>query len=234
MNYEYEFFGGSKGNVARLYIDYASFSLAQTNGVTSTLTGCTIKENFYGGGSLGAVVGNVISTLTNCTVFGNVFGAGYSVDIPTVTVRNTGGWSDGSSDVVPYYNNSTAIYEEPIWQAEVTYTWDKQSVSDGGNALVADGLKIKTNDSLDDLAAVTGNVTLTLNGTTKVGYDEDGNPVDGGGNVYGGGEESAVKGAGNKVTVNLSGNTEVYGDVFGGGDEGVVEGSTEVNIGTNP
>ena len=234
VNYEYEFFGGSKGNVARLYIDYASFSLAQTNGVTSTLTGCTIKENFYGGGSLGAVVGNVISTLTNCTVFGNVFGAGYSVDIPTVTVRNTGGWSDGSSDVVPYYNNSTAIYEEPIWQAEVTYTWDKQSVSDGGNALVADGLKIKTNDSLDDLAAVTGNVTLTLNGTTKVGYDEDGNPVDGGGNVYGGGEESAVKGAGNKVTVNLSGNTEVYGDVFGGGDEGVVEGSTEVNIGTNP
>ena len=98
------------------------------------------------------------------------------------------------------------------------------------NALVDDGLKIKTNDSLDDLGAVTGNVTLTLNGTTKVGYDEDGNPVDGGGNVYGGGEASAVKGSGHTVTVNLGGSTTVLGDVFGGGDQGEVEGSTKVNI----
>ena len=73
MNYEYEFFGGSKGNVARLYIDYASFSLAQTNNVTSTLTGCTVLENFYGGGSLGAVAGDATSELTDCTVKGNVF-----------------------------------------------------------------------------------------------------------------------------------------------------------------
>lgn len=225
VNYEYEFFGGSKGNVARLYIDYASFSLAQTNGVTSTLTGCTIKENFYGGGSLGAVMGDATSTLTNCTVLGKVFGAGYSVDIPTVNVRNLGGWS-----VVPYYNNSTAVFEEPIWQSEVTYTWDTQSVSVGNNALVDDGLKIKTNESLEGLGAVTGNVTLTLNGTTKVGYDEDGNPVDGGGNVYGGGEASAVKGSGHTVTVNLGGSTTVLGDVFGGGDQGEVEGSTKVNI----
>ena len=225
VNYEYEFFGGSKGNVARLYIDYASFSLAQTNGVTSTLTGCTIKENFYGGGSLGAVMGDATSTLTNCTVLGKVFGAGYSVDIPTVNVRNLGGWS-----VVPYYNNSTAVFEEPIWQSEVTYTWDTQSVSVGNNALVDDGLKIKTNESLEGLGAVTGNVTLTLNGTTKVGYDEDGNPVDGGGNIYGGGEASAVKGSGHTVTVNLGGSTTVLGDVFGGGDQGEVEGSTKVNI----
>ena len=214
VNYEYEFFGGSKGNVARLYIDYASFSLAQTNGVTSTLTGCTIKENFYGGGSLGAVMGDAISTLTNCTVLGNVFGAGYSVNVPTVTVRNTGGWS-----VVPYYNNSTAIYEEPIWQSEVTYTWDTQSVSSGSNALVDDGFKIKTNESLVGLGAVTGNVTLTLNGSTNVT-----------GNVFGGGDASAVIGSGNSVTVNLKGNTTVNGDVFGGGNKGIVEGTATVNI----
>jgi len=214
VNYEYEFFGGSKGNVGRLYIDYASFSLAQTNNVSSTLTGCKVLENFYGGGSLGAVAGNATSILTDCTVLGNVFGAGYSVDIPTVTVRNTGGWS-----VTPYYNNSTAIYEEPIWQSEVTYTWDHQSVSDGSNALVNDGLKIKTNESLDDLGAVTGNVTLTLNGSTNVT-----------GNVYGGGDASAVKGSDKKVIVNLQGSTQVGGNVFGGGNEGIVEGSTTVNI----
>ena len=225
VNYEYEFFGGAKGNVARLYIDYASFSLAQTNNVSSTLNKCTVLENFYGGGSLGAVVGDATSTLTDCTVLGNVFGAGYSVDIPTVKVRNTGGWS-----VVPYYNNSTAIYEEATWQPEVTYTWDNQSVSSGSNALVDDGLKIKTNDSLDDLGAVNGNVILTLKGTTKVGYDEEGNPVAGGGHVYGGGDASAVKGSGNSVTVNLKGNTTVNGDVFGGGNKGIVEGTATVNI----
>ena len=214
VNYEYEFFGGSKGNVARLYIDYASFSLAQTNGVTSTLTACTIKENYYGGGSLGAVVGDAISTLTNCTVLGNVFGAGYSVNVPTVTIRNTGGWS-----ITPYYNNSTAIYEEPSWQSEVTYTWDTQSVSSGSNALVDDGLKIKTNESLEGLGAVTGNVTLTLNGSTNVT-----------GNVFGGGDASAVIGSGNSVTVNLKGNTTVNGDVFGGGNKGIVEGTATVNI----
>lgn len=214
VDYEYEFFGGSKGNVARLYIHYASFSLAQTNGVKSTLTGCTIKENFYGGGSFGAVVGDATSILTDCKVEGNVFGAGYSVNIPTVTVRNTGGWS-----VVPYYNTSTAVYEEPTWQDVVVYTWDNQSVSNGGQALVDDGLKIKTNESLVGLGTVTGNVKLTLKGSTKVT-----------GNVYGGGEASAVKGLDKTVTVNLQGTTNVLGNVFGGGDQGKVEGSTTVNI----
>ena len=214
VDYEYEFFGGSKGNVARLYIDYASFSLAQTNNVSSTLTNCTINQNYYGGGSLGAVAGNAESTLTNCTILGNVFGAGYSVDIPTVQVRNAGGWS-----IVPYYNNSTALYEEPSWPATNIYTWDKQSVSDKGAALVNDGYKIKTNESLDDLGAVTGNVTLTLNGSTTVA-----------GNVYGGGDESAVKGANNTITVHIQDDVDIEGNVFGGGNKGLVEGSTEVNI----
>ena len=152
--------------------------------------------------------------MTNCTVLGNVFGAGYSVNVPTVTIRNTGGWS-----ITPYYNNSTAIYEEPSWQSEVTYTWDTQSVSSGSNALVDDGLKIKTNESLEGLGAVTGNVTLTLNGSTNVT-----------GNVFGGGDASAVIGSGNSVTVNLKGNTTVNGDVFGGGNKGIVEGTATVNI----
>ena len=40
-------------NVARLFIDFVSFSLATTYDVTSNLTGCVINENFYGGGNLG-------------------------------------------------------------------------------------------------------------------------------------------------------------------------------------
>ena len=218
VNYEYEFFGGSKGNVARLYIDYASFSLAKTKNVSSTLTGCKVLENFYGGGSLGAVDGDATSVLTDCTVMGNVFGAGYSVLIPTVRVRNTGGWS-----VVPYYNNSTAIYEKPIWQDEVVYTWDNQSVTSGSQALVDDGHKIKTNEPLDGLGAVSGNVTLTLKGSTTVGTQGDSNT----GNVFGGGDESAVTG---NTTVKLEEGTTVLGNVYGGGNEGPVGGNSEVII----
>ena len=46
-------------------------------------------------------------------------------------------------------------------------------------------------------------------------------------NVYGGGN---LAGVGGNTTVNLQGNTEIYGNVFGGGNKGVVSGSTTVNI----
>ena len=230
VNYEYEFFAGTAGNVHRLYLWYASFSLAKTNDVTSLLTGCTVNNNFYGGGSLGAVSGDVKSTLTDCTVLGNVFGAGYSVNTPTVDVRSL---RANPYAPEPKYNTATGVYEEGIPPANVSFTWSHATVANGGAALDesdSNNLIIKTNESLEGLGAVTGNVTLILNGTTKVGYDEDDNPVSGGGNVYGGGEESAVLGAGHTVTVNLQGNTKVKGDVFGGGNEGDVEGSTEVKI----
>ena len=86
-------------------------------------------------------------------------------------------------------------------------------------------------NSLDNLGAVLNNVTLTLGGDSKVGTE--GNPETG--NVYGGGDASAVKkkdgvaDSGN-TTVILQGNAEVLGNVFGGGNEGLVEGSATVNI----
>ena len=232
VNYEYEFFGGSAGNVHRLYLWYASFSLAQTNNVTSVLTGCTVKNNFYGGGSLGAVSGDATSTLTDCTIMGNVYGAGYSVSIPTVDVRPL-----RSNPYIPEpkYNTSTGVYEEGYPPANVSFTWSNVTVANNNFALDesdANNLIIKTNESLTGLGAVTGNVTLTLNGST-VGTEGDTTGTKG--NVYGGGEESAVKkkegvtSSGN-TTVNLKGSTEVYGNVFGGGNEGLVEGSTTVNI----
>ena len=72
---------------------------------------------------------------------------------------------------------------------------------------------------------VTGNVTLTIDGTTTVAES-----------VYGGGEESAVNkkdgvtDSGN-IIVTLKDNAQVYGNVFGGGNKGLVEGSATVNIG---
>lgn len=77
-------------------------------------------------------------------------------------------------------------------------------------------------------AMVVAAMTL-LAGSTATAEDTSTGPTVHG-NVYGGGDASAVIGSGNSVTVNLKGNTTVNGDVFGGGNEGLVEGSTEVNI----
>ena len=236
VGYEYEFFGGSTGNVARMYTKYASFSLAKVNDVTSTLTGCKVLNNYYGGGSLGAVAGTVTSTLTDCTVNGNVFGAGYSVNMPTVDVFNTGGFI-----TAPHYNETTALFENVELPGTVTYTWASGTVANNGAALVdVDNTHtIITNETTTGLGSVNGNVNLTITGTDGKGsvIGTVGNPDTG--NVYGGGDQSSVTpsivnnqpvaNTGN-TTVTLAGNTEVLGDVFGGGNNGEVNGSATVKI----
>lgn len=223
VGYEYEFFGGSTGNVARLYTQYASFSLAQVNDVTSTLTNCTVLENYYGGGSLGAVIGNATSTLTNCTINGSVFGAGYSVKMPTVEVFRTGGFV-----TPPNYNTTTALYEKVETPAVDTFTWAHGTVADKGAALNDGNLTIITNESTSGLGAVSGNVQLTLDGNTVVGTETSPGVLKAGtGNVYGGGDESAVNG---NTTVILEDGATVLGNVYGGGNNGTVGGSSSVTI----
>lgn len=227
IGYEYEFFAGSSGNVARLYIQKVSFSLAQTNNVSSTLTDCTVLNNFYGAGKLGKVAGDVTSTLTDCKVKGNVFGAGYSATKDDVEVLNLGGFTPTHN-----YNQTTGIYELGEFPGKVTYTWKQVNSISGGNQCLETGTDgnnyIKTTANLDksNLGSVDGDVTLTINGNSVIGTQGDTTK----GNVFGGGEASYVTGADHTVTVNLQGNAEVLGNVFGGGDSGVVEGSTVVNI----
>ena len=211
--YEYEFFGGSGGNVARLYLKYASFSLAQTNNVSSTLTDCTVTGNYYGGGSLGKVAGNVTSVLTNCNVHGYVLGAVEADTVPTAHVSNSGGFNPE-----PHYNETTGVYEPEGFPASVDFTWTHvQSLSNKTQAL--DGTAIKTTEDLSALGTVSGHVTLTIDGSSRV-Y----------GSVYGGGESSDVTGVDKNVTVTLSGNTTIDHDVFGGGNRGKVEGNAQVII----
>jgi hypothetical protein len=243
IDYQYIPMSNNTQSVARLFVDHVSFSLATTYDVTSKLTGCTIKKdklgnldlsvsdkrlgNFFGGGSLGKVVGPVKSTLTNCTVEGNVFGAGYSaskpkVDVMTQTFQNP-----------PKYDKNLGAYLEaelPATMAE--YEWmplpaNSTTYVDNNKHI----LYTKAEDlEKSNLGSVNGDVTLTLttSGTNKttIGIGSDNTT----GNVYGGGDASYVTGSTHKVTVNLQGNTEVLGNVFGGGNEGLVEGSTEVNI----
>ena len=232
ISYEYEHFEGSSTNtVGRFYVNYASLSTAQTNNVFSTLTGCTITGNFYGGGSLGKVSGNATSILENCTVNGSVFGAGYSATAPTADVFPAEGFTNHVATPEelnrPRYNSTTGMFEKGTYPDPVEYTW---SNTYGGNtsstSLVEnnEGNWIHTNVPISGLGTVEGNVILTLKGSTTVS-----------GSVYGGGDESAVKvkegvaDSGN-ITVTLAGNTAVTGNVYGGGNEGEVEGSTTVNI----
>lgn len=233
-DYEYMFFSGAadKQKVARFYINYATLSLAETQNVSSTLTGCTLG-NFYGGGKLGAVKGNVNSTLTDCTVTGNVFGSGFSAEVPTCKVMPLAPFV-----VVPSYNNDAGVFndEQVSYPQEVEYIWKHADAVSTGNEFEDDAEGnhyILTTENLDNLGAVLGNSTLTIAGNTVVNGD-----------VYGGGAKSST--AENKiVTVNIDGGT-IKGNVYGGGmgdlaslatraethaDIAVTEGRTEVHIG---
>lgn len=222
--YEYELFAGSSGNVGRLYLRYASFSLAKCNNVTSTLTDCIVTGNFYGGGSLGIVVGDVTSILNSCTVNGSVYGAGFSASIPSASIMATGGFTLNGSAINPRFNETTGVYEKADLPATTDYTWTHVgSLTNGTQTLTDDGFTVKTTEALgvDVLGSVEGNITLTIGGSSIIGTAGNSET----GNVFGGGEESAVKG---NTNVLLKGNTHVRGNVYGGGNRGAVTGNTSV------
>lgn len=252
-NFKYEFIpmsGGMGNNVARIMINYVGFSLATTHNVTSTLTGCVVNNNLYGGGKLGKVAGILETTLTNCTVRGNVFGAGFSATVDPVKVMRTGGFQ-----TEPFYLDQAGVYQDGVYPETDEFIWvHKDAVNNTTTAILdtEDKKELYTTVNLEksNLGSVAGNVTLTLKGDTKVGTmvtttNEETNETtttlkDKTGNVFGGGEQSYVTqsvGKDNKpvantgnTTVILQGNTTVLGNVFGGGDHGVVQGSATVKI----
>ncbi len=231
-DFDYEFFVWSSGTTgARLYVNFAAFSLAQCNDVESKLKGCTIENNFYGGGSLGKVTGDVSSELEDCVVKGNVFGAGFSASLPTLEVRDAGFTTNGN----PNYNSASGMFEPGTFSGTTTFEW--KNASEAGVTLTngqSGSYETETNHyiytnmdlSKSNLGSVDGNVNLTIKGNSVIGTAGD----DDTGNVYGGGDESYVIGAGHNVTVTLQGNTQVRGNVFGGGNHGEVSGSTTVEI----
>jgi hypothetical protein len=233
IDYQFIPMSSNTENVARLWVEFVGISLATCRNVTSTLTGCKIAGNFYGGGSLGKVDGPVTSTLTNCDVKGNVFGAGYSASLPPVEVMNSGGFQ-----TEPFYYTDLGTYRTGVPPLTTTYTWQyrKETINSTEKAIDKDNHILYTNEDLTTLGTVTGNVTLIINGDdTKVGKS-----------VYGGGEESGVDG---NTTVNVTGGTigvqgeggAMYGNVYGGGKgkegevtAGLVKGNANVTISGTP
>jgi len=206
-NYEYELFPYSgfadDNNVGRFYVNYASLSLATTHDVTSTLTGCKITGNFYGGGSLGKVEGNVTSTLTDCTVKGSVYGAGFSATAPTVDVFPKEGFA-----TEPHYDGNSGSYTQGVYPTPVTYTWHQVESVSAGKEFDETNHLIFTTVDMNSLGTVDGDVTLNIAGTTTVAGD-----------VYGGGalaSSNTKTGEITTTTVNLKGGT-INGSVYGGG-----------------
>ena len=246
--YEFEVFNHSNGVTDQItqrgFIRWIQFGITKTGNVSSTLSDCKILGNFYGGGNLATVDGDVTSTLTNTQVTGSVFGAGYSAAIPTFQVHDkstvsfpsitagviTDGHIDYDSKVYEWTNEKLDGKDETYMKAHPTYEKDGKWYC-------------YTWNSLDDLGAVTGNVTLTIDGNTTL---TDGKVMKVAHSVYGGGEESAVNG---NTSVTVTGGTigtaneggAEYGNVYGGGKgkaddvtAGIVKGSTNVSISGSP
>ena len=242
-NYDIEVINPSTGDQAgqvvnRSYYYSAQFATTNTGNVTNTLTDCTINTNFYGGGFLGGVTGNVSSTLNNCDIKGAAFGAGYSASAGTVDIHNV-------DKIPPVPNTYTGMIKPQTGGTFTTYEWTNnekfgtKTLSTGSPTISnpnGDGKNyIYTEVSLENLGSVSGNVTLTINGTTTVGES-----------VYGGGEESTVNG---NTEVNVTGGTigttgkggATWGNVYGGGKgkekdvtAGLVKGNTNINISGSP
>ena len=258
--YEFEVFNQSNGVADKVtqrgFIRWIQFGITTTGDVSNTLKDCTVNTDFFGGGNLATVDGTVTSTLTNTIVKENVFGAGFSASIPTFTVH------DNSNAVFPSMDFAGTITDGYIPNKQednedIEYEWtnDLYGKSEGDRKadpayykmVGKEGEQVKkwycyTWNPLDNLGAVLNNVTLTLAGETVVGTEGD--PTTG--NVYGGGDASAVGHVDDKpndgiddniianTTVYLQGNTRVLGNVFGGGNNGLVNGNATVIIRETP
>jgi len=211
-DFDYEFFVWTSGTAGvRIYVNFASFSLAQCNDVTSTLTNCIINQDFYGGGNLGSVVGTATSTLDGCTVHGNVFGGGYSAELPKIPVR-TGGFTK-----YPNFNTNSGMFEPGVFSPTTDYDWKHVDNDPANGAGGTDGQFVVTKVNLGALGQV-ANTNLTVTNNCK---------IDGG--VFGGGDMSSVN-ENTLVKIENAGGENAIPNVYGGGNTADVEGNTEVRM----
>lgn len=245
---DFFFYAGGDALVHRFNQIWASFSLAKSYDISSTLTNCTINGNFYGGGCKGYVDGNAKSILNGCTVKGNAFAAGYTSSQTYVNV-----YSKNESPTLAYYNHATGLFTDTKYPVPVSYKWIYDTSNAGKYEEAVDGTNvIYTNQSFQDLGRITGDASITIKGNTTIegsvyGGGNETDLVDGtatinieGGtikkNVFGGGNQgqisSALQDKGN-TQVNITGGI-ILGNVFGGGNRGNVTGKTNVTIGQQP
>ena len=231
-DYDYEVINISTGTshglvVNRSYYYSAQFATTNTGNVTNTLKGCTVENNFYGAGFLGGVNGTVTSTLDSTRVMGSAFGAGYSASIPTVNIYNI-------DKTPPVANIYTGLIKPQSGGTYTVYKWDHNHGTTSSPVTVnpnSDTAWFYTELPLDNLGTVSSTATLIIKGNSEIGtmQGEPGSQTlkPGTGNVYGGGDQSAVAG---NTTVILQQGATVLGNVYGGGNKGPVGGNSSVTL----
>ena len=255
--FEFEVFNNSNGlgndyPTIRTYVHWVQFGTTRTGNVTNTLTNCTVLQDFYGGGNLGFVDGDVVSTLQgNTIIYGSAYGGGYSAAIPTFRcydlsrpifpTRDLSGvmhHGELETDSIPYVRNADNedIYYE--WIHETPTDWAISELSTDNPVFEYPEGSGKwycyTTESLENLGVVSGNTTLNINGNTKIygvrKVEVGENPEDVlyAGAAYGGGDESAVLG---NTTVTVNGTAGLLvSNVYGGGNIAVTGGDSKVEI----
>ena len=207
--------------VNRTYFYAAQFATTNTGTVSNTLLNCLVKTNFYGAGNLGGVNGDVTSTLTDTEVRGSAFGGGFSASIPEVRINN-------ADKIYPIIDVYTGYVTPPKEGTCSSYIWSNDpSLSTGSPA--GDGIFF-TEIPLVNLGTVTGDVEFTIEGNSSIGTFENGVLKSGTGNIFGGGDESAVNG---NTLVKVFGQTKVFGNIYGGGNMGNIGGNSKVIINGN-
>ena len=219
--------------ILRTYRHEAQFTATEVKTVTSTLTGCTVLGNFYGAGNLGKVTGDVTSTLENTTVYGSAFGGGFSAETPSFPIH------DKSTVVFPFRDlarvNHPGLLDYVKDDGKVRYYKWIHDLPAGVSATTSDPAfnyngewYCFTEKEMTNLGSVEGSTTITLKGNCTIGTLGK----SGTGNVFGGGDESAVNGS---TLVKVLDQTKVFGNIYGGGNMGTVGGNTKVIVnGTMP
>ena len=255
--FEFEVFNNSNGlgndfPTIRTYVHWVQFGTTRTGNVSNTLTNCTVLQDFYGGGNLGFVDGDVVSTLQgNTIIYGSAYGGGYSAAIPTFRcydlsrpifpTRDLSGvmhHGELETDSIPYVRNADNedIYYEWIHETPTDWAISELSTDDPVFEYPEGSGKwyCYTTESLENLGVVSGNTTLNINGNTKIyglrKAEVGENPEDVlyAGAAYGGGDESAVLG---NTTVTVNGTAGLLvSNVYGGGNIAVTGGDSKVEI----
>ena len=223
--YEFELMTGDPGDgwwdgksVCRFYRYAGQFAVTATHDVSSTLTDCVVKTDFYGGGNLGGVNGNTTSVLKNTHVLGSAYGGGFSAAVPTIDVYNK-----DSNVVPPQLNDITNVITPAVYGSYTRYYWTNetnlggQTLSTANPTVTVDGVNyFYTNKSLENLGAVSGNTSITVNGTSVIE-----------GNLFGAGNESEVLSSTNAI---VDEDAWVKGSVYGGGNVANTGANTSVQM----
>lgn len=240
--------GSNDRSVARTYRHDAKFAATEVQKVTSELKRCTVLQDFYGGGNLGAVLGDVTSKLVNTTIWGSAYGGGFSATIPSFCVQDKSTVVYPYRDYAGYYHNGSLDYERDGEDIRY-YTWIHE-LPDGVSGVDVDHPNFQydgkwycyTEESLVDLGRVEGDTELTIDGASKI-YGQE-KPTEGStsdltfaGAAFGGGNEARVMG---NSTVNVGTLPEeqpmdsvqkmFVGNVYGGGKIATTDGNTTVNV----